>query len=100
MSIGRGRFRQPGRKSRYTRDTSSPSEKFRQLGDVGRNPPRLVAGEWLGARPPVLGVDVSEGLSVMVAHDEIGVLILDGPVRREAALWHNHLGRTRQMSPL
>ena len=47
----------------------------------------LVTGEWLGTRPLVLGVDVSEGLSVMVAHDEIGVLVLDGPRRREAALW-------------
>jgi hypothetical protein len=32
-----------------------------RASDVGGDPSRLVAGEWLGTRPLVLGVDVSEG---------------------------------------
>jgi hypothetical protein len=61
------------------------------MGLAGRNPPRLVAREWPGTRPLILGVGVSEGLSIMVAHDEIGVLVLDSPGRREAART-GHLG--------
>jgi hypothetical protein len=66
--------------------------KIGQLGDVGRYPSCFVAGEWLGTRPLVLGVDVSEGLSVMVAHDEIGVLVLDGPGWWEAARRRGRIG--------
>ncbi len=37
----------------------------------------------------ILEIDISERLPVMVAHDEAGVLFLDRPRRREAALGHD-----------
>jgi hypothetical protein len=46
--------------------------KLRQLGDVRRDPPRLVFGEQLGRRALsrfTLIIDVSELLAVAVAHD-------------------------------
>jgi hypothetical protein len=45
---------------------------LRQLGDIGRNPPRLILGEQLGGRAPtrlLLEIDVSELLTVVIAHD-------------------------------
>jgi hypothetical protein len=47
----------------------------RQLGDVGRDPPRLVAGEQLGRRSParlVLEIDAGEFLPAAVLQDEAG----------------------------
>ena len=61
-------------------------EQLRQLGDVGGDAPRLVAGEQLGRRAPsrlLLEINVGERLPVGVADDEAGVGLLDGPGRRE-----------------
>jgi hypothetical protein len=63
-------------------------QQLRQLGDVGRDAPRIVAGEELGRRSPsrlVLEIDVGECLPIVVADDEARVGLLDGPGRREAA---------------
>jgi hypothetical protein len=54
----------------------------RQLGDVGGDPPGLVAGEQVCRRAPprlVLEIDVSERLPVGVADDEAGVRFLGEP---------------------
>ena len=56
-----------------------------QLGDVGRDPSRLVAVERLGGRSRVIEMYVGELLSVAVLHDEIRFAFLDRPGRREAA---------------
>jgi hypothetical protein len=64
------------------------AQQLRQLGDVGGDPPGLIAGEEVRRRPPsrlLLAIDVSERLPVGVADDEAGVGLLDGPGRREAA---------------
>ncbi len=64
-------------------------QQLRQLGDVGRDPPRLVAGEQFGRRPPsrfILAIDESKCLLVAVADDEARRGFLDGPGRPEAAL--------------
>jgi hypothetical protein len=63
-------------------------QQLRQLGDVGRNPPRLVAGEQLARGAPtglILTIDEGQRLLVGVAHDETGRGFFDGPRRREAA---------------
>ena len=47
-----------------------PAQQLRQLGDVGGDPPHLVAGEELGRRSPtglLLAIDVGERLPVGVA---------------------------------
>jgi hypothetical protein len=47
-----------------------------KLGDIRRDPPRLIFREQLGRRSParlVLEVDVSELLAVVIAHDIAGV---------------------------
>ena len=69
-------------------------QPLRQLGDVGGDAPRLVAGEQLrrcAAARLLLEIDVGERLPVGVADDEappmqLGVGLVDGPRRREAAL--------------
>ena len=58
----------------------------RQLGDVGSNPPRLVAGEQLCARSTpglVLIIDIGQRLLAVVAHDGTGGAFLDRPARRD-----------------
>jgi hypothetical protein len=45
----------------------------RQLGDIHRDPPRLVFGEQLGGRSPArlfLEIDIRERLSVVVADEK------------------------------
>jgi len=52
------------------------TQQLRQLGDIRRDPPRLIFREQLGRRSParlVLEVDVSELLAVVIAHDIAGV---------------------------
>jgi hypothetical protein len=53
------------------------AQKFRQLGDIGRNPPRLVAGERLGRIAGIVETYVGELLPVAVLHDEIRFAFLD-----------------------
>jgi hypothetical protein len=48
------------------------TQQLRQLGDIRRDPPRLIFRELIGRRSParlVLQVDVSELLAVVIAHD-------------------------------
>ena len=64
-----------------------PLQQLRQLGDVGGDAPRLVAGEEVGGSAPaglLLEIDVGERLPVGVADDEAGVRLLDGPGRQLA----------------
>ena len=65
------------------------AQQLRQLGDIRRDPPRLVLGEELGRRPPVrlIGIiDVGKLLSVRVAYDVVVRLQLGRPRGREAAV--------------
>jgi len=60
-----------------------------QLGDIRRDPPRLIFREQLGRRSPaglVLEVDIGELLTVVIAHHKAGRLFFDLPRRREAAI--------------
>jgi hypothetical protein len=59
---------------------SGPRQRLRQLGDVHRDAPGLVAGEQMRRRPS------SERVAVGVADDKARVRLLDGPGRRKAAL--------------
>jgi hypothetical protein len=55
---------------------SARAQQLRQLGDIGCDPPGLVAGEQMRRRPPsrlLLAIDVSERLPVGVADNEAGV---------------------------
>ena len=62
------------------------------LGDIRRNPARLIFREQLGRRSAprlILEIDIGELLPVGVPHDEAGIVeIFDGPRRREAAYGH------------
>ena len=64
-------------------------QQVRQLGEVRRHAPHLVAGQQLGRRAAtglLLEIEISERLTVLVADDEARVVVLlDGPRRREAA---------------
>ena len=66
-----------------------PLHQPRQLRDIRRNAPRLIACEQVRSRPPSgLGLEiyVSQRLTVVVADDEAGsVVLFDIPGRREAA---------------
>jgi len=58
---------------------SSLLEEVRQLGDIRRDPSRLVLCEQLRSRSAprlVLIIDVSELLTVVIAHHETGFLLL------------------------
>jgi hypothetical protein len=51
--------------------------RLRQLGEVRRHPPRLVAGKHLGHRSPtglLLEIEIAERLAGTVADDEAGYL--------------------------
>src|SRR6516164_4236663 len=64
------------------------TQQLRQLGDIRRDPPRLIFGGELGRRAParfVLVKDVSELLFVCVAHDVVVRLQPSKPRGREAA---------------
>jgi hypothetical protein len=69
------------------------AQQLRQLGDVGRDPPRLIERHQLGRRSPagfLLVIDEGELLAVGVLDDEVRWPFLDGPGRRETAL-RSHL---------
>ncbi len=61
-----------------------------QLGEVGRHAPRLIPGEQVGGGTSsrlLFEIDIGQGLTVLVAHDEAGVVgLIDSPGWREAAL--------------
>ena len=73
--------------------THRGSQELGQLGDVGGDAPRFVAGEEVRRRTSSrlpLEIDVSERLPISIADDEgpttqLGVGLVDGPGRREAA---------------
>ena len=63
-------------------------QKLRQLGDVGRDPPRLVRVSRMRRRAPaglLLEIDVGERVPVVVPDDEAGVRLFGDLRRREAA---------------
>ena len=67
-----------------------------QLGDVHRDPPRLISRQQLCRRSPAgLLLDIRQRVAVGVLHDEAGVRFLDGPRRREAAGCHRSGWRHR-----
>jgi hypothetical protein len=73
------------------------AKQLRQLGDIDRNPSRLILAEQLGGRSParlILEIDIGERLPGGVANG-VGLLVfLDGPRRREAAFRHRRLHAT------
>jgi len=48
-----------------------------QLGDISRDPPRLIAVERFGRCARIIEIDRGELLPVVVAHDKARVLLLD-----------------------
>ena len=75
-----------------------PAQAAPALGDVGGDAPGLVAGEEVRRRAMLqlpLEIDVSERLPISIADDEappiqLGVGLLGGPGRREAAGFVRH----------
>jgi hypothetical protein len=68
--------------------------QLRQLGDIGRDPQRLITRQQLRRRAPAglfLVIDLGQLLSGAVCHDEGSIDVLDGPRRREAASWGEQL---------
>ena len=69
---------------------------MRQLGEVRRHAPRVVAGHQLGRRAPtrfVLEMEIPKLLPARAPHDEARILVLlDGPRRGEGArrVWGGH----------
>jgi hypothetical protein len=71
-----------------TGPVSASTQQLRQLGDIRRDPPRLILTEQLGCRSSprlVLEINIGELLSVVIADDKTGGLFLDRPRRRKAA---------------
>ena len=69
----------------------SPLQQLRQLGDVDRDAASFVPGQKIGSRLSpqlLLEVEIAKRLPVLVAHDEAGIHLLDGPWRWEAASGH------------
>ena len=73
------------------------TEQVRQLGDDGRNPPRLIRAEMVAgerAKPVIIGgeIGIGQGHAVGIADDVSAVGLRDGPRAGEAAgLGHGHL---------
>ena len=73
------------------------AQQLRQLGDIRRDPSRLIFGEQrcVGAtaasRMPV--INESNRLPVLISHNEIARVLLGGPWRREAAIRHLRLAQ-------
>lgn len=71
-------------------------EQFRQLGNDGRNPSRLVGAEMVAgerAKPVIIGreIGIGQGHAVGIADDVSAVCLRDGPWAGEAALvCHKH----------
>src|SRR5205807_5032972 len=67
-----------------------------QLGDVGRDPPRLVPRHQVRRRSParlILEIDVGQRVAVGISHDEAILAelrfgVIDRPGRRESTLRH------------
>jgi len=54
----------------------SPPRQLRQLGDIGRYPPRLIFGEQLRSRSParfILVIDIRKLLPAAVLHNKTGI---------------------------
>jgi hypothetical protein len=72
-----------------------PTQKFRQLRDIRRDPPRLVPGEQASGRSTArlrLIVDVAQCLPVVIPDDKaIPVMLFNIPRRREAAPLYRHV---------
>src|SRR5271169_6355598 len=65
------------------------TEQIRQLSDIRRYAPRLIAGEQVRPRSSaglVLEIDVGELVPVVIPDDEARLRLIDGPRRREAAI--------------
>ena len=60
-------------------------KKIGQLGDVRRDPPRLLIVEQFGCCQLIVKIDIGERLSALVADDETSCLFFDGPRRRKVA---------------
>ena len=71
---------------------TSPLQHLRQLGDIDRDAPGLIASEEVRRRASaglLLVVHIRERVAASVLHDETGVVhLVDGPRRREAASGH------------
>jgi hypothetical protein len=60
----------------YTTGTLRLFQQFRQLRDIDRDPPRLIAGQQLGCRPTtglVLAIDEGQGLLIALTAFEVGL---------------------------
>ena len=71
-----------------------PPQQFRQLGDVGRDLARFLAGEQLCCRAParlIVEVHVGKRLAVAIPDDDTGVVFFSGPGRVKA-VGHDGLG--------
>jgi hypothetical protein len=61
-------------------------QQFRQLGEVRRNAPGLIARQQVSRPAAILEIHADERVAVEVAHDKAGVFVLfDLPQRRQAA---------------
>jgi hypothetical protein len=73
-------------------------QQLRQLGDIGRNPLRLVFAEQLGGRAAtgfVLIISVAQRLTIGVTHDETVWRDFGRPRWWEATLGHGWLSARR-----
>src|SRR5580700_917675 len=70
-------------------------QQLRQLGDVGRDLARFLAGEQLCCRAParlILEIHVGKRLAVAIPDDDTGVELFGGPWREKKAVGHDGLG--------
>jgi hypothetical protein len=89
--LGKGREDKSRPLSRGAARTPRLGQQLGKLGYVRRNASRLIARKQLGRRSPagvVLEIDVGKRLAVVIADNETGVGLLDGPGRRKAACGH------------
>ena len=64
------------------------AHQLRQLGDIDRDPSRLIAGQWLRRCAWIVEMYIGELLPVVVLHDEIRFAFFNGSGRGEAAVGH------------
>src|SRR6185437_7241044 len=63
-----------------------------QLGDVRGDPPRLIVRQQLGRGAParlILEIHIGKRLAVRVAHGEARMRFINGPGRRESAMFRH-----------
>ena len=75
------RSRVPDSGSCRSRASGAIAQQRRQLGDVGSDPPRLVARQQLCRRSPaglLLEIDVRQRLPASIVDDEAGVVVASG----------------------